>query len=407
VLSADTPLRVRQSDATGSVRVTAGDTFHFAMRVASPWGEPRPYLPGPEIREPRPPPPCPKPWAGTGTGTTGSAGFATPASPWPPCGWAACPDEAGDFFTFLATAAGGRIAEGQDLQILYGVGGERLVPEPILDHLDGYRNSRPVRIGNGAWNQRQLDVYGELLNAAWTYAGEIDQFDPVTAQFLIDAADAAAARWTQPDHGIWELRGPRRHFLHSKLMWWVALERAIGLADRLGASHRVADWTSVRDRIRVAIETRGWSQPVGAYTQSFGTDDLDASSLMLLLGGFLPPQDQRMRATVEAVAASLSHRHGLVYRYRNPDGQTGEEGTFAIHTSWLIQAVAEMGQIDRARNLFDRIATYANDLFSEEIDPHNGQLLGNFPQAFTHIGLVNAAWAIARAENRHGQTAGT
>lgn len=451
LLSADIPLRVGESAATTTLRVATGDVVHFAMAVVSPWVDPPPYLSGREIGQLLDA--TIRGWQSwsalhqTYDGPYGDlvrhSGRVLQALTYAPTGamiaapttslpetiggdrnwdyrycwvrdasltlvalWvAACPDEVGDFFSFLATAAGGRIAVGEDLQILYGVGGERLVPEYALDHLEGYRDSRPVRVGNGAWNQSQLDVYGELLDAAWTYAGDIEHFEPVTAQFLIDAADTAAARWTEPDHGIWELRGPRRHFLHSKLMCWVALDRAVRLADRIGGGQRVAEWAAVRDAIRAAIETQGWSHAAGAYSQSFGSDDLDASALMLILSGFLPSGDPRMRATVDAVADRLTDRDGFVYRYRNPDGLDGEEGTFAICTFWLVQALAEIGQLDRARQLFERMAASANDLglFSEEIDPKDGKLLGNFPQAFTHIGLVNAAWAIAR----HSPTSAT
>jgi GH15 family glucan-1,4-alpha-glucosidase len=313
---------------------------------------------------------------------------------------AACPDEAGDFFAFLATAAGGHLSGGKDLQILYGVGGERLVPEHELAHLAGYRDSRPVRIGNGAWDQVQLDVYGELLSAAWVLADQVGQFDPITARFLVDVADTAAQRWTEADQGIWEIRGEPRHFVYSKLMCWVALDRAIRLAKTLGAEDRVEQWKATRDQIRAAIETNGWSEQAGAFGQSFGSDELDASNLMLLLTGFLPPTDSRMRSTVDAIAARLTDERGFVYRYRGADGLAGDEGTFAVCTFWLVQCLAELGESARARQVFEQLAGFANDvgLLSEQLDGATGELLGNFPQAFTHIGLVNAAWAIARAE---------
>jgi GH15 family glucan-1,4-alpha-glucosidase len=217
---------------------------------------------------------------------------------------------------------------------------------------------------------------------------------------LVDVADTASARWADPDQGIWEIRGAPRHFVYSKLMCWVALDRAIRLAGLFDASERVPNWTAARDRIRQAIENEGWSESAGAFAQSFGSDQLDASTLMLLLTGFLPTSDSRMRATVEAIAAGLTDTRGFVFRYRSPDGLTGGEGTFAVCTFWLIQCLAELGERDRARTLFDRLVGFANDvgLLSEEVDAATGELLGNFPQAFTHIGLVNAAWAIARAE---------
>jgi GH15 family glucan-1,4-alpha-glucosidase len=315
---------------------------------------------------------------------------------------AACPDEAAKFFDFFVTAAGGHVDGGRALQVLYGVGGERHLPEHELEHLPGYRGSRPVRIGNGAASQTQLDIYGELLSAAHVLADRIGHFDEETADFLCDLADAAAQRWEQPDQGIWEVRGGPRHFLYSKLMSWAALDRAVRLAPLLDREGKVARWSAVRDRVRETILERGWSDRAGAYTQSFGSDDLDASALMMPIVGFLPASDPRMLATIEAIAERLTDEHGLVYRYHSHDGLAGEEGVFGICTYWLVQCWAMAGEIDRARSLFETMTGYANDvgLLSEEIDPTTGEALGNFPQAFTHIGLINAAWAIAQAEER-------
>jgi GH15 family glucan-1,4-alpha-glucosidase len=270
-----------------------------------------------------------------------------------------------------------------------------------LSHLEGYAGSRPVRVGNGAWNQTQLDVYGELLSAAALLAPQIGTFDAVTAAFLTEVADTAALRWTEPDQGIWEVRGSPRHFVYSKLMCWVALDRAIALASTLGADdNHVRAWSAARQRIRVAIETRGWSDRAHAFTQSFGGEELDASNLMMPIVGFLPADEPRMRSTIEAIAERLTDRRGFVYRYRADDGLEGEEGTFAICSFWLVQCLAMLGEVARARDLFDRLAAYANDvdLMSEELDADSGALLGNFPQAFTHVGLINAAWAIGQAE---------
>jgi GH15 family glucan-1,4-alpha-glucosidase len=315
---------------------------------------------------------------------------------------AACPDEAREFFDFFVTAAGGQVDGERALQVLYGVGGERHLPEQVLEHLPGHRDSRPVRVGNGAWGQTQLDIYGELLSAAHLLADRMGAFDEVTAEFLCDLADAAARRWEEPDQGIWEVRGQPRHFLYSKLMCWVALDRAVRLAPRLRRQAGVPRWSQARDRIREAILDRGWSDRAGAYTQAFGSDDLDASALMMPIVGFLPATDPRMRATIGAVAEHLTDEHGLVYRYRARDGLPGEEGVFGICTYWLVQCWAMLGEIGRARSLFETITGCANDvgLLSEEIDPATGEALGNFPQAFTHIGLINAAWAIAQAEDR-------
>jgi alpha,alpha-trehalase len=314
---------------------------------------------------------------------------------------AACPDEAVDYFNFFATTADAARAEGGvDLQVLYGVGGEHCIAETTLDHLDGYRASRPVRIGNGAWDQFQLDVYGELLSAAANLADQFGEVDEGLARFLVAVADSAAQRWREPDSGIWEIRGEPRQFLYSKLMCWVALDRAVTLAPMLGAEDRVERWGQVRDEIRAAILTEGWSDPAGAYTQAFGRDELDASALTLAITEFLPATDARMIATIDAIATRLTDERGFVFRYEGDDGVEGAEGTFTFCTFWLVECLALAGRTDEARDLFERVAGHGNDvgLFAEEIDPATGDLLGNFPQAFTHIGLVNAAWAIARAE---------
>ncbi len=312
---------------------------------------------------------------------------------------AACPDEAHRFFAWMAAAAAARVHE-TDLQIMFGVGGEHDLTERELPHLSGWRDSRPVRVGNGAWNQRQLDVYGELLSAAHRLRDQLGALDQATKDFLVEVADTAAERWQETDQGIWEVRGEPRHFLYSKLMCWVALDCAIELADDLGARDHVAGWGQVRRQIRQAIETQGWSASEGAFTQSFGSEALDASALMLPITGFLPGTDARVRSTIDAIDARLTDDRGLVYRYRSHDGLEGEEGTFLICTFWLAQALAEAGELDRARQKFEQAIAYANDvgLLAEEVDPESGELLGNYPQAFSHIGLVNAAWAISQAE---------
>jgi GH15 family glucan-1,4-alpha-glucosidase len=312
---------------------------------------------------------------------------------------AACPDEANKFFSFLANAAGSGLQRNEDLQIMFGIGGEWDLSERELPHLSGWRGSRPVRVGNGAWLQRQLDVYGELLGAARRLVEQLGELDPVTKRFLTGAADAAAARWQDKDQGIWEIRGESRHFLYSKLMCWVAVDCAIALAPHLGAGDRVADWETARDEIRTAILTRGWSEQAGAFTQAFGSDDLDASSLMLVITGFLPGDDPRMKATIDATAQRLTDERGLVYRYVSHDGLAGGEGTFLLCTFWLAQAQALAGDLEAAVKTFERALASMNDvgLLAEEIDPTSGEMIGNFPQAFSHIGLINAAWAISRA----------
>jgi GH15 family glucan-1,4-alpha-glucosidase len=315
---------------------------------------------------------------------------------------AACPDEANDFFAFLTTAAPS-LGKDRSLQIMFGVGGEHDLSERTLPHLRGWRDSRPVRVGNGAWSQQQIDVYGELLDAAVLLTDQLGDLDDDVRNFFIACADTAAERWPEKDQGIWEVRGEPQHFLYSKVMCWVALDRAIRLADRLGAQDRVEWWGRTRAEIRETVLREGWNERAGAFTQYFGSPDLDASNLMMVIVGFLPADDPRMLATINAVAERLTDGSGLVYRYRTQagvDGLAGEEGTFLLCTFWLAQALALSRQPGRARAVFERAATYVNDvgLLSEEVDPASGELLGNFPQAFSHIGLVNAAWAIDQAE---------
>ncbi len=340
---------------------------------------------------------------------------------------AACPDEANEFFDYVTTSAAGSLDRGEDLQIMFGIGGERDLTERELPQLEGWRHSLPVRVGNGAWSQRQLDVYGELLSAAYRLSdhlfddvsrrvgpmaapdkwGAPPDLAPTTRRFFVQLADTAARRWQEKDQGIWEIRGEPRDFLYSKLMCWVALDRAVALADRLDASDRAEKWKHTQDEIREAILTRGWSDKANAFSQSFGSDDLDASNLMLPLVGFLPADEPRVLSTLDATEERLTDERGLVYRYRSQDGLEGEEGTFLLCTFWLAQALARAGRTARARTVFERAVAFVNDvgLLAEEVDPVNGELLGNFPQAFSHIGLVNAAWAISETESRQRTSA--
>lgn len=313
---------------------------------------------------------------------------------------AACPDDASNFFTFLTNAAATSMLRGNDLPIMFGVGGERDLSERSLPHLRGWRDSTPVRVGNGAWNQRQLDVYGELLGAAHRFQDQLGDLDTETQEFLVSAVEAAMTRWTESDQGIWEIRGEPRHYLYSKLMCWVALDRGIELAEILEAKARIPEWKAAREEIATAILDQGWSDTAQAFTQSFGSDHLDASVLMLPIVGFLPVDDPRVRATIDAIAERLTDDHGLVFRYLAEDGLEGEEGTFLLCTFWLAQAQALIGETRRARETFELAISYANDvgLLAEEVDPAGADLLGNFPQAFSHIGLINAAWAISQAE---------
>ncbi|MEP6852090.1 MAG: glycoside hydrolase family 15 protein [bacterium] len=305
---------------------------------------------------------------------------------------AACPDEPNRLLDWLAGSAG-RIRD-ELIQIMYGVEGERDLTEHTLPQLRGFGGSAPVRVGNAAWQQDQLDVFGEVLDAAHLVTDAIAQFSPPTTELLTTLADRAAQRWMTPDAGMWEARDRNRHYTSSKVMCWVALDRAIDLAARLGAETHVSAWTSARAAVRSAVLEQAWSDSAGAYAGALRSDDLDASVLILPLVGFLPADDQRMAATIETIEAQLGEG-GLIRRW--PSDRSG----FLICSYWLVECLALAGHPERARRWFDRATAYANDLglLAEEGDVRTGQLLGNFPQAFSHVGLINAAW-------RLGQVAG-
>ena len=318
-----------------------------------------------------------------------------------------CSDEAEEFVSFMTSSAGGRAGAGS-LQIMYGIGGEHDLSERELPHLCGWRDSRPVRVGNGAWDQVQLDVYGELLNSLWLYREKIGELHPEIQAFAADLADTAARRHGETDSGMWEMRGEPRHHLSSKVLCWTALDRAVRLAPQLGEYAKVPEWEAARNEIRAAILQRGWSEAKQAYAQSFDSDELDAAALLMPILGFLPADDERMRSTIEAIARELTE-DGLVLRYRNDeglnaDGLTGEEGTFVICSFWLASCLAKAGELERAEALFDQLAGYANELglLAEEIDTASGEQLGNLPQAFSHIGLITVAYEIDKARGEAG-----
>jgi len=308
--------------------------------------------------------------------------------------------DARDFLDFLERAA----AQHRDpsrIQVVYGLRGETRLTEYTLGHLDGYRDSLPVRIGNAAALQRQLDIYGELLDAARELARIGVPPTPERWAWLRGVADYVCRIWRGTDRGIWEVRGPERHFTYSKVMCWVALDRAIRLAHGLGLPGDTARWAAERDAVRAAVLREGFHPGVGAFTQSFGSPVMDASSLLIPVVGFLPPDDPRVGGTVDAVLRTLT-RDGLVFRYpheETPDGVGGGEGAFGICTFWLAHALALCGRMEEAREVFVGMASRANDvgLFPEEIDPATGEFLGNFPQAFTHVGLIDAARAVGLA----------
>ena len=319
---------------------------------------------------------------------------------------AACPEEAHRFFDFLGATALIQVRELGNLQVVFGINGEHDLSERTLDRLGGWRDSRPVRVGNGAWSQRQLDGYGNVLLAAHRLRGQLARMSDTTRHFLAEIADAAATRWQEPDQGIWEMRTPPQHYLHSKLMCWAALDRAIDLAPDLfpagGAEQRLPRWRDARASIRQAILSRGWSEHAGAFTQAFGNAELDAAVLLLPLVGFLPADDRRVLATLDVIEERLTDSNGFVHRYRCNDGLPGDEGAFLVCTFWLAQARAMAGQVEQAERLFELAAGRANDvgLLAEQVRAGSGELLGNFPQAFSHIGLVNAAQAIGEARAR-------
>jgi GH15 family glucan-1,4-alpha-glucosidase len=302
---------------------------------------------------------------------------------------AACPDEPGRLFGWLAGSAGH--VRDELVQIMYGVEGERDLTEHVLEHLGGYRGSTPVRVGNAAWEQDQLDVFGEVLDAAHLLRDQLGQFQAPTQQLLVALANRAASTWEQPDAGMWEARDKQRHYTSSKVMCWVALDRAVDLAPRLGDAADPAAWVKARDAVRAAVLDQAWSEQAGAYTGAFGSDDLDASVLVLPLVGFLSGDDDRMRATVKAIEAELGEG-GLVRRW--PSDRSG----FLICTYWLVECLVLAGEPDRARSWFLSATAHANDLglLAEEADVRTGEMLGNYPQAFSHVGLINAAWRLGQ-----------
>jgi GH15 family glucan-1,4-alpha-glucosidase len=309
-------------------------------------------------------------------------------------------DEARQWRQWLLRAIAGSPS---DIQIMYGVGGERRLIEVELPWLDGYEASRPVRIGNGAANQLQLDVYGEVVDAlhlarakgleasddAWSLTGKVYEW--------LETA------WREPDEGIWEVRGPRRHFTHSKVMCWVAFDRAVKTIEKLGREGPVDHWRAVRDEIKEDVLANGYNAELGSFVQFYGSNRLDASLLLIPLVGFLPAKDERMLGTVAAIERGLM-RDGFVERYRADDqniyvdGLPPGEGVFLPCSFWLVAVLARQGRKDDALELFERLLALRNDLglISEEYDPERGRMVGNFPQAFTHLTLVETAFSMRR-----------
>jgi GH15 family glucan-1,4-alpha-glucosidase len=306
--------------------------------------------------------------------------------------------EADAFMRFLKRVC--RHEGGGHLQIMYGIDGRRDLVERQLDHLAGYMGSKPVRVGNGAVGQLQLDVYGEVLETAeiWRRTHEMTEG---TWRVLRGLVDWVSHNWHLPDSSIWEVRGESRHYVFSKVMGWVALDRGIRMAADLGLDGDTAAWVASRDALRTEIMARGWSEARQSFVQAYDSDALDAAALAIPMVGFVPWSDPQAISTVRAIAREITSPDGeLLYRYRSPDGLEGEEGTFSICTFWLAHALAMIGNRKRADRVFRRMLGHANHvgLYSEQIDAASGRFLGNFPQGFTHIALINCASAFAQLD---------
>ena len=302
-----------------------------------------------------------------------------------------CGREAERFRHFIVRSSAGRA---EDLQILFGIGGERRVLEQELD-LAGYRDSRPVRVGNEAARQLQLDALGEILNLAWRWHLRGQSPDDDEWRFFAELVDSAAERWQEPDHGIWEWRGEPLHFVHSKACCWAAVDRGLRLAQECMRKAPTRRWEKARKEIRETIEDRGYDAKRGVFTQCFDEPDLDGALLLLPTIGFVEFEDERMVRTAEAIERELGE-DGFIRRYRRKDGLAGKEGAFLACSFWLAECYAQQRQVTHAREVFDRAmgAASPQGLFSEEVDPSSGELLGNYPQTLTHLSHIGAALAL-------------
>jgi GH15 family glucan-1,4-alpha-glucosidase len=309
--------------------------------------------------------------------------------------------EAIDLLAWMERVSEMHAEEGPGLRLMYSIHGWTDLEEEELPHFEGYRGSRPVRIGNEAATQLQLEIYGELLNTAYELVRRGYELPKKEMAFLTRVADEACSLWRERDHGIWEIRGEQRHYVYSKVMLWVALDRAVHLAGRYGLEGDKKRWAWGASAIKREILEEGYDAEVGAFVQSYGSKDLDAANLRIPLLEFLPFDDERVQSTIDRTMEELME-NGLVYRYRMDDGLPGEEGAFGLCTFWLIDCLALSGRISEARPLFERMINHANHagLYPEQFDPETGEFLGNFPQAFTHIGLVNSALYLAYAEGK-------
>jgi len=313
-------------------------------------------------------------------------------------------EEAAQFMSWLESRCQHSNPDGS-LQLMYGIDGRSNLTEETLDHLEGYRGSRPVRIGNGAYDQLQLDIYGELMDAVYLYNKHGDPISYDLWTQLRVLINWVCENWQRKDEGIWEVRGGQRHFVYSRLMCWVAIDRGLRLAAKRSFPADRERWLEVRDEIYEEIMEKGWSEERRAFVQSYGDDTLDASNLIMPLVFFLSANDPRMLSTLDAINRSPKDdglvSNSLVYRYdveKSADGLAGEEGTFSLCTFWLVEALTRAGRVDEARVIFEQMLSYSNHLglYAEEIGP-SGEALGNFPQAFTHLTLISAAFNLDRA----------
>ncbi len=308
-------------------------------------------------------------------------------------------DEADGFRAFIMRSAAGHAG---DLQVMYGVGGERRLRGDVVEDLEGYRGSKPVQLGNDASEQVQLDAYGELVNLTWRWHRRGHSPSDDDWRFLVSLIDHAAERCHEPDSGIWEWPGEPDHFVHSKVLCWSALDRGIRLADECMRRAPTRRWKKARDGLREAIEERGYDRKRGVYVQAFDRTEMDAALLLLPTVEYVAWDDERMLRTIAAVREELDAGDGLLYRYRRDDGLEGQEGAFLCCSFWLAECLAEAGELGEARTVFDQAMARGNDLglFSEEIDPRTGELLGNFPQGLTHLAHIDAAVALSKAQDR-------
>lgn len=290
----------------------------------------------------------------------------------------------------------------EDVQIMYGLRGERNLKEEILPHLEGYRASKPVRIGNTAHLQKQWDMYGSIMDTVWRIHVMDKKYEisGATWEILRKFANYVTKIWRQPDEGLWEVRGGKQHFVYSKVMCWVALDRAIKIAREYGFEGEVDVWEKEKEAIRQEVMEKGWSEAKQSFVQSFDSQDLDASLLLMPAVEFIDGKDQKMVSTIRAIERELAVQNGLLLRYTAPDGLPGREGAFLPASFWLIDALVFAGEQEKAQKHFEHLTTLANhvELFAEEINPKTREFLGNFPQAYTHIGLINSAYYLANAK---------